>query len=85
MSKQNNQSIASTSKKPNETKVMSLDVPTMSQIDILSVLSHITVKVPLLELLRILEHRDKAIAWIGGVNDELKLSVIQIKPLRVKK
>lgn len=45
---------------------MSSDVPTGSTIDMMSVLSQITIKVPLSRLLRILEHKNKAIAWVGG-------------------
>ena len=51
---------------------MVVDVPFESSIDMLSVLSQVTFKVPLSELLRIPEHRDKAIAWVGGVDKKMK-------------
>ena len=51
---------------------MTIDVPSDPSIDMLSVLSQITVKVPLSKLLRIPKHRDKAIAWVGGVDEKMK-------------
>ena len=51
---------------------MIVDVPSDYSIDMLYVLSQVTVKVPLSKLLRILEHRDKAIAWVGGVDKKMK-------------
>ena len=51
---------------------MTTDVPSDSSIDMFYVLSQITIKIPLFELLRILEHRDKAIAWVGGVDEKVK-------------
>ena len=44
------------------------DNPSDSSIDMLVVLCQITIKVPLSKLLRILEHWDKAIAWLGITN-----------------
>ena len=37
-----------------------------------TVLSQITVKVPLSELLRIPEHRNKALAWLGGTDIKVR-------------
>lgn len=59
--KEKNQNIASLFHKQNEIKGMSIDNPTVSPIDMLLVLSQITVKVPLSEFLRISEHKTKAI------------------------
>ena len=62
--------MASMSKNPKDVKGMSLEVPSASPIDMLAVLSHIIVKVPLSKLLIKPEHRDKAIAWVGGVDEK---------------
>ena len=51
---------------------MVVNVPSKSSIDMLSILSQVTIKVPFSELLRISEHRDKAIAWVGGVDKKMK-------------
>lgn len=50
--------------KQHEKKGMMIDDPFDSFIDMTNVLSQIIVKVPLSELLRIPEHRTKAIAWL---------------------
>ena len=39
-----------------------------SSIDMFTILSQINIKVPLFELLRIPEHQDKAIAWLGSTD-----------------
>ena len=67
----NHQGVVSIFDKHKEKKGMIIDVPSDSSIDILVVLSQITVKVPLAELLRIPEHQNKAIAWVGGVNEKV--------------
>ena len=51
---------------------MIIYIPSNSSIDMLFVLSQLIVKVPLSELLRIPEHRKKAIAWVGGVDEKVK-------------
>ena len=51
---------------------MVVNVPSDSSIDMLSILSQVIVKVLLSELLRIPEHRDKAIAWVGGTDKKMK-------------
>ena len=38
-------------------------------IDMVSMLSQITVKVPLVEIFRIEEHKRKALSWFGGIKD----------------
>ena len=44
--------------------------PTISKpIDMISMLSQITVKVPLFELFRIEEHKIKALSWLGGIGN----------------
>ena len=55
-----------------EKRGMVVDVPSDSSIDMIFVLSQVIVKVPLFELLRIPECRDKIIAWIGGVDKKMK-------------
>ena len=58
--------------KHKEKKGTVVNVSLDSSIDMLFVLSQVTVKVPLSELLRIPEHRNKAIAWVGGMDKEEK-------------
>ena len=36
-------------------------------VDMIAMLSQITVKVPLSELFRIEEHKNKALSWLGGI------------------
>ena len=55
-----------------EKKGTVVNVPPNSSIDMLFVLSQVIVKVPLSELLRKPKHRDKAIAWVGGVDKEIR-------------
>lgn len=50
---------------------MSIDNYSVPPIDMLSLLSQITVKVPLSELLRTPEHKRKAIAWEKGVDKKV--------------
>ena len=42
---------------------------TYDPIDIVSMLSQITVKVPLSEMFRIEEHKRRALSWLGGIHD----------------
>lgn len=58
--------------KQDEKRNVTNDDPLGSSIDMLAILSHITVKVPLSELLRILEHQNKAIAWLR--NTDIRVS-----------
>ena len=58
--------------KHKEKRGMTVNIPPDSSIDMFAVLSQVTIKVPLSELLRISEHRDKAIAWVGGVDKEVR-------------
>ena len=51
---------------------MVVNVSPDSSIDMLTMLSQVIVKVPLSKLLRIPEHRDKAIAWVGGMDKEAR-------------
>ena len=55
-----------------EKKGMVINIPSNSSIDILFVLSQVTIKVPLSKLLRIPKHRDTAIAWVGGVDKKMR-------------
>ena len=68
----NHQSAMNILDKYDEKRNMIIDNPSNSSIDMLIVLSHITVKVPLSELLRIPEHQNKAIAWLG--NTDIRVS-----------
>ena len=44
--------------------------PTMSDpIDMISMLSQITIKVPLSNFFRIEEHKSKALSWLGGIGN----------------
>ena len=38
-------------------------------IDMVSMLSQITIKVPLSKMFRIEEHKKKALSWLGGIQD----------------
>ena len=51
---------------------MVIDGPSDSSIDMTTVLSQITIKVPLSKLLRILEHLNKAIAWLGDIDTKIR-------------
>ena len=46
---------------------MTLDVPPSIPIDMFSFLSQMTIKVPLSEMFKIEEHKNRALAWIKGV------------------
>ena len=59
---------ADPSSKHKEVKGMSADLPS-APVDMLQVLSQITVKVPLSELLRIPEHKEKTFSWVGCIKD----------------
>lgn len=52
---------------------MSLEFPNYTPVDMLLLLSKITVKVPLQEILRIDEHKEKAMAWLKGVSSFAKI------------
>ena len=47
-------------------------------IDMISMLSQITIKVPLSKLFRIQEHKSKALSWLGGIgnNDNILEQII---------
>ena len=71
-SDRSHQTVAIVVDRHKEKKGMVVDVPFDSSIDMISILSQVTVKVPLSELLRIPKHRDKSIAWVGGVDKKMK-------------
>ena len=52
---------------------------TIEPIDMIAMLSQITMKVPLYELLRIEEHKSKALSWLGGIdaNSVVKPNIIE--------
>ena len=52
---------------PQAKKGMVLNVPSSIPIDMFSMLSHMTINVPLSEMFRIKEHKNKALAWIKVV------------------
>ena len=56
--------------KPQEEKDMILHVPPSIPVDMFSMLSKTTVKVPLSKMFRIEEHKNKALAWIKGVGQK---------------
>lgn len=59
--------------------------PNISEpIDMISMLSQITIKVPLSKFFRIEEHKRKVLSWLGGIGDNsnvVKQDVIQQTPL----
>lgn len=59
---------------------------TIEPIDMIAMLSQITVKVPLSKLLRIEEHKSKALSWLGGIDasNVVKQNIIQLTPLVVE-
>ena len=65
---QNKQSTAKLFDRQKEPKGVSIEVCNASPIDMLYVLSQITIKVP---LLGILEHKYKAIAWVGSMTERI--------------
>ena len=69
-------------------KVLTLGMimkPTMSNpIDMISMLSQITIKVPLSKLFRIDEHKRKALSWLEGIgNDSSVFETSPIQPLLI--
>ena len=64
----NHQSAMNILDKHHEKRNMIIDGPSDSSIDMLTILSQITIKVSLSKLLRIPEHQNKAIAWLGSID-----------------
>ena len=67
-------------------KGTNLDLQLSTPIDMFTMLSQMTIKVPLLEIFRIKEHKSKAIEWISGVGkhtDAMPKKVVdeKVKPI----
>lgn len=75
-------STPSVSDKIKDVKAVQIEVQPPTPIDMLSILSQITVKVPLSELLRIPEHKEKAIAWVDNIHNSVTCDEPQAKALK---
>lgn len=62
-----NKQVESVDDQPHEDKGMLIDAPPYTYVDMMTVFSQITIKVPLSEMFRIEEHRNKVVTWLGGI------------------
>ena len=63
------QKVSSTIQNPSPLDV-NIKNTTYDPIDMVSMLSQITIKVPLVEMFKIEEHKRKALSWLGGIQDK---------------
>ena len=67
-----------------ENKGINLDLQLSAPVDMFTMLSQMTVKVPLSEIFRIQEHKSKALEWINGVGQYTNATSKRIAKEKVK-